>query len=264
MSLYMPAPLLTKLWPHCSAAAVLAMSASTIKAFPAAGIDTLPNLQDFIAECSEETGGGIAFVESGKYSASRAMTVWPSLFPTLASAQAAVANPRILFDKTYGSRLGNRPGTDDGFNFRGRGAIQITGRQWYTEIAKDTGLNIVNDPDLAALPENVLVTAASFWKLDKVSSLVGNFREEVKKINGGYTNMAAREAWEALCRKLITQDEVTFVAAPAAPVVGTSLNSVLDAPLPPKPPIVVGGTTGPTTLHPTFVQEFEAFMKRWL
>jgi putative chitinase len=246
MSLYMPAPLLAKLWPHCPAASIAAISASTVKAFPNAAIDTLLNLQDFIAECSEETGGGMAFVESGKYSASRAMEVWPSLFPTLAAAQAAVANPRILFDKTYGGRLGNRPGTDDGYNFRGRGAIQITGREWYTEIAKDTGLDIVNNPDLAALPQNVFVTAASFWKLDKVAPLVGNLRAEVKKINGGYTNMAAREAWEALCQKLITIEEATF------------------APPPPKPPIIVGGTTVSTILHPTFVQEFEAFMKRWL
>jgi putative chitinase len=248
MSLYMPASLLAQLWPHCPATSIPAIAASTIKAFPASGIDTLPNLIDFMAECSEETGGGMAFTESGAYTAQRAMQVWPSLFPTLDVAQAAVADPRILFDKTYGGRLGNRPGTDDGYNFRGRGAIQITGREWYTEIAADTGLDLLNNPDLAALPENVLVTAASFWKLDKVSSLVGDFRAEVKKINGGYVNMAAREAWEATCQKLITIDRVTYVPGIAEMT----------------PTIIAGGTTVSTTLHPSLVQEFEAFLKRWL
>jgi len=200
-----------------------------------------------MAECSEETGGGMALVESGAYSAERAHEVWPNLFPTVQSAQVVVGIPKALFDKTYGGRLGNIPGTDDGYNFRGRGLIQITGRNWYVQIGKKTLLDLADNPDLAAAPDNLLECALAFWQLDGVNALVGNFRAEVKRINGGYTNMAAREAWEATCQRLITVETATYKG---------------------PEPLVSASVTGPITpqgnLHPTLVQEFEAFIKRWL
>src|ERR1700677_2901835 len=128
MTLELSAAILSRLWPHALPGIVDAVAASSATVLARYGIKTLPDLVDFVAECSEETGGMMAVVESGAYSAERAHEVWPSLFPTVASAAEVVGNERALFDKTYGGRLGNVAGTDDGFNFRGRGAIQITGR----------------------------------------------------------------------------------------------------------------------------------------
>lgn len=257
--------LLKQLWPHASSLVIAGVSAASQEGFAHYGMTKIEQIQDFMAECSEETGGGMAFVESGAYSAERAHDVWPSLFPTIQSAQVVVGNPKALFNKTYGDRLGNRPGTDDGYDFRGRGMIQITGRTWYTMIAKETSLDLVNHPDLVAEPENLLECALAFWKLDKVNDTVGNLRAEVKRINGGYTNMAAREAWEATCQKLITEATATY-KGPIIPVQGIG-----EITPPPKPPILVSPapvpnatTTGEPILHPTFKQEFEAFLKRWL
>lgn len=257
MSFYLSQALMKSLWPHASAAVVEAVARNSNEAFGHYGMTKIEFIQDFMAECSEETGGGIAFIESGKYSAQRAMQVWPSLFPTLEKAQAAVANPKTLFNITYGGRLGNVSGTDDGYNFRGRGAIQITGRTWYTQIAKETALDLVNDPDLAAAPENLLECALAFWKLDKVNELVGNLRAEVKRINGGYTNMAAREAWEATCQRLITAETATYKPVPAAPAT-SGIAEMGPAPAPGPVILPQGG------LHPTFLQELEALWKRWL
>lgn len=254
MTLYLPQPLLKQLWPHASVATIAGVSENSAEALQHYGITFISQLVDLMAECSEETGGGMAFVESGAYTAERAHAVWPSLFPTIQSAQAVVGDPKLLFDKTYGGRLGNGLGTDDGYNFRGRGLIQITGRSWYTMIAKETLLDLVNHPELAASPENLLECALAFWKLDKVNDTVGNLRAEVKRINGGYTNMAAREAWEATCQKLITTATVT------APTPSPGIAEMQ----PPKPPIILGTSVGPTTLHPRFLEEFEAFLKRWL
>jgi putative chitinase len=258
MSLYLPAPLLAKLWPHAVPAVISGISSSSIAILPKYGFDTLPNLIDFMAECSEETGGGLAFVESGAYTAERAHEVWPGLFPTAQSAQIVVGNPRVLFDKTYGGRLGNKSGTDDGYNFRGRGMIQITGRAWYTEIAKETGLDLVNHPELVSGPAYMLQCAASFWKLDKVVKTVGNLRAEVKLINGGYTNMAQREAWEALWTKNLTLEAVTYRPVQNQTILRGPVGPVGSDPDRPNP------VTPEGFLHPTLVQEFEAFFKRWL
>lgn len=252
MSLYLSVRLLSQLWPHASITNVNGISHASIAAFPKYGMDTLPNLIDFMAECSEESGGGMAFIESGNYTAERAHEVWPGLFPSVQAAQAVVGNPRFLFDKTYGRRLGNRPGTDDGYDFRGRGPIEITGRDWYTEIGRDTGLDLANHPELACFPENLIVTALSFWKLDKVSSLVGNFRAEVKRINGGYTNMAAREAWEATCKRLITLEAATL--PPMPPIAGpVAAVATIQAPI--KLP--------DGSIHPSLLQEIGNAISRW-
>lgn len=263
---YLNASVLKQLWPHALPTVIGGVSAISREAFQHYSMNKIEFVQDFMAECSEETGGGMAFIESGAYSAVRMNQVWPGLFPTTQSAQAYVGNPKAMFNKTYGGRLGNRPGTDDGYNFRGRGLIQITGRTWYTEIAKETSLDLVNNPDLAASPANLLECALAFWKLDKVNELVGNLRAEVKRINGGYTNMAAREAWEATCKRLITTGTATYNPGPSAPVEVAPTGPSPVSPPPPKPSILVqpGVTSTQPLLHPTFAQEFAAFMKRWL
>lgn len=200
--------LLRKLWPHATDATIAGVSAGSGEALLRYGITKLPQLSDFMAQCSEETGGGTLFVESGAYSAERAHEVWPGLFPTVQSAQAVVGDSKALFNKTYGGRLGNRPGTDDGYNFRGRGMIQITGRDWYTKIGKEIGLDLIANPDLAADPAHLLECALAFWKIEGVNALVGDFRAETKRINGGYVNMASREAWRVTCAKFITTASV--------------------------------------------------------
>lgn len=255
MSWYLSQSLLKQLWPHASPSIIGGVSSSSREAFQHYQMTALPEVQDFMAECSEETGGGMAFIESGAYSAERAHEVWPGLFPTVQSAQVVVGNPKALFDKTYGGRLGNVSGTDDGYNFRGRGLIQITGRTWYTQIAKETALDLVNKPDLAAVPENLLECALAFWKLDNVNSLVGNLRAEVKRINGGYTNMAAREAWEATCQRLITEATATY-----NPVSGAPATSGIAETAPVSPPVILQNGV----LHPTFMQELHDFFARWL
>ena len=84
------------------------------------------------------------------------MEVWPSVFPTLASALPYAINPKVLANRVYGGRFGNRSGTDDGYNFRGRGLIQLTFRDWYARIGIETGLDLVNRPELVSDPLHIL------------------------------------------------------------------------------------------------------------
>lgn len=248
---------LHRLWPHALPGMVEGVATASAETLQRFGIVTLRDLIDFIAECSEETGGMTRVVESGAYTAARAHEVWPRLFPTVADAVPFVMNERLLFNKTYGGRLGNHL-PDDGYNFRGRGMIQLTGRDWYTKIGAVTqigsdgrmvtGLDLVNNPDLVAHPVHTLACAAAFWKLAGVSKLanVGNFEGEVRRINGGLTNMAARLAWRATCMKILTPQAVMATTQGAKPVTDTSAIPAVQTP----PPPVLQSTHAPTVSGP--------------
>ena len=92
------------------------------------------HLAAILAESYHETDGTMQPVEENlNYSAKRMTQVWPSRFPTIASAQPYAGNPRALANKVYGGRLGNT-GPNDGWVFRGRGLSQITGRANYAKF----------------------------------------------------------------------------------------------------------------------------------
>lgn len=104
-----------------------------------------------------ETGGDMApNVEDLTYTTvARLRQVWPRRFPNNAAAAPYVRNARALANLVYGGRLGNRPGTDDGWNYRGRGQSHITGLDNYIRADRELGLGgaLVADPDLARRPD---------------------------------------------------------------------------------------------------------------
>ena len=91
--------------------------------------------------------------ENLRYRASRLMQVWPSRFRTMERARQFAGNQIALANEVYNGRMGNRKDSMDGWNYRGRGFIQITGRNNYTAAKKAIGIDIVKDPDLALQPE---------------------------------------------------------------------------------------------------------------
>lgn len=104
-----------------------------------------------------ETGGVMApNIENLNYStAARIKEVWPSRFPTIASAEPFVRNAKALANHVYNGRMGNRPGTNDGWDHRGRGQGHITGRDMYAKLDAELGLGgaMIADPDLAIRPD---------------------------------------------------------------------------------------------------------------
>lgn len=108
----------------------------------------LGHLAYILATARHEPGDAMAPNRENLYytTAKRIRAVWPSRFPTLAAAEPYVKNPRALANKVYNGRLGNRPGTDDGWLFRGAGLVQLTGRTNFEKAGKATGV------DLAAAP----------------------------------------------------------------------------------------------------------------
>jgi putative chitinase len=159
--------MLQRHWPVPPAKAdIIQGMANTSGVLSQLGINTPLRMAHFMAQISEETGNGREITESLSYSAERMIEVFPRRFPTLASTQGFVHDERAFGDKVYNGRMGNRLGSDDGFNFRGRGCLQLTGRDSYDALGKSLGLDLVNNPDLVNAPQNVLLIAGTeFVKL---------------------------------------------------------------------------------------------------
>ena len=107
-----------------------------------------------LATAEHETGGVmVPNVENLNYTTStRIMQVWLSRFRCIAEAELFVRNPRALANRVYNGRMGNRMGSDDGWTYRGRGLVHITGRDNYAKMGKVLGIDLVNNPDRALEP----------------------------------------------------------------------------------------------------------------
>lgn len=131
-------------------------------------------------------------------------------------------NQEIASGAAYEGRrdLGNtQPG--DGKKFKGRGYIQLTGRANYAAAGKALGLDLVNNPELAAKPENAARVAAWYWNSRGLNKLAdqGNFDGITKRINGGYNGKADRDAYHARALRAGLPDGApstgTFVDGPS-------------------------------------------------
>lgn len=176
------------------------------------GISANPDrLAYFLAQVGHESGGLTINVENLNYSARRMTEVWPRRFPTIADAAPYANNPEKLANFVYGGRMGNGPpASGDGFRFRGRGLIQITGRDGYRSVASRAGLPLEANPDLVTVPANALLCAAAFWKWKDLNPVCDarDFTRCTIIINGGTTGIADRREW---------LDKVRRVLAPPPP-----------------------------------------------
>jgi len=127
--------------------AVIAQIPETAAKF---GITTNLRLAHFLAQCDLESIGFTATVENLSYSAQRLLQVFPKYFHGVDLNEYAY-NPAMIGNRVYANRMGNGDeASGDGFNFRGRGYIQLTGRDNYTSFSQFLGEDCVADPDLVA------------------------------------------------------------------------------------------------------------------
>lgn len=164
----------------------------------AAGLTTPQRVAHFLAQVAHESSGLTRFEEGLSYSAERLVQVWPSRFPNIGAATPYARNGAKLAEKVYGGRMGNtQPG--DGFKFRGRGLIQLTGRDNYTKAAAYSGLPLVDDPGLASDPANAALIALGFWKSAALNDEAD--RDDIaaitRAVNGGLNGLEDRKAWLA-------------------------------------------------------------------
>jgi putative chitinase len=151
----------------------------------------------FMAQISLECGAGTEVVENLNYSAPRMCQVWPSRFPSVASALPYAHNPRLLGNKVYNGRMGNVLNSNDGFWYRGRGATQTTGRQGYASLGAKVGLSLIDSPDLVNAAEYFLECGVADFILCGCLAWAqaDNLVEVTRHLNGGLTGIADRAVW---------------------------------------------------------------------
>lgn len=151
-------------------------------------INTKARVAAFIAETAYESADFTRTEENLYYSTpERIRAMWPTRVTTLQEAATLCRNPQALGNVVYANRLGNGDAASgEGWKYRGRGLIQLTGRSNYKVAGEALGTNYLADPNLVAMPADACYTAAWFW-----SSIHGNeladaalIDEITRKVNG--------------------------------------------------------------------------------
>jgi putative chitinase len=161
-------------------------------------INTPLRLAHFLAQCGHESGGFKATQENLNYSAKGLNGIFKKYFPTEASAEAYARQPQKIANKVYANRMSNGDeASGDGYKFRGRGYIQLTGKANYTLFGKAIGEDITANPDVVS-GKYALLSAAWFWSNNGLNKLAdGGSTDAVvttitKRVNGGTIGLADR------------------------------------------------------------------------
>lgn len=165
-------------------------------------INTPMRIAMFLAQIAHESAGLTRLVENLNYSAEGLMRTWPTRFPTLDVAQQYAREPEKIANRVYANRMGNGDeASGDGWKYRGRGLIQITGKSNYKEFADAIGEDYVADPDLLRQPVNAALSAGWFWAERSINRVAdtGSVEAVTKIINGGTHGLADRQRRFADC-----------------------------------------------------------------
>ena len=164
-------------------------------------ISTPARVSAFLAQIAHESAELTRLEENLNYRAETLQRVWPSRFPTLVEAELYARNPEKIANFVYGGQLGNGPAeSGDGWRYRGRGLLQVTGRANYRAcsiaIAGDADTLLLN-PELLAAPEYAAESAGWFWNLRGLNVYAdrGDFEGITRRINGGLNGLVDRVAY---------------------------------------------------------------------
>jgi putative chitinase len=160
------------------------------------GIDTVFELSHFLAQCGHESGGFKLTQENLNYGAKGLLGIFKKYFPTEAKAKLYERKPEKIANLVYGGRMGNGDeASGEGYKFRGRGFIQLTGKSNYSEFDKVVEEDILSNPDLVAIKYPLLSAAWFFHKncLKKcIDATDATVTSVTKCVNGGTIGLADR------------------------------------------------------------------------
>ena len=174
---------------------VLAQIPDTMAKFE---LNTPLRLAHFLAQCGHESGGFKFLRENLNYSAKGLMGIFKKYFPTEAVANQYQRQPDKIANKVYASRMGNGPeATGDGSKFKGRGFIQLTGKDNYTAFSKAIGEDCVVNPELVAT-KYPLASAGWFFHKNGLHKIADEGASDLvvtkvtKRVNGGTIGLPDR------------------------------------------------------------------------
>lgn len=163
------------------------------------GIDGPLRLSHFLSQCAHESGNFKFVKENLNYSADGLRKIFPKYFPTIEVANKYARQPEKISNKVYGGRMGNGDeASGDGFKFRGRGYIQLTGKDNYAAFDKFVDDDIMANPDLVAT-KYPLTSAAFFFHKNKLWDVCDKGHGDdvvlavTKRVNGGTHGLTDRQ-----------------------------------------------------------------------
>lgn len=182
-------------------------------------INTINRLAGFLAQCGHESAGFTILKENLNYRAESLIKVFPKYFKTLAEAKQFEKKPEKIANRIYGGRMGNGPeASGDGYKFRGRGAIQLTGRENYTKFATSLERKINDTIDYVETLEGAIESACWFWKTNGLNAICDkdDIVTMTKRINGGTIGLDDRKKHYEHAKELLSDEHS---ATPAVEVV---------------------------------------------
>ena len=183
-----------------------------VRQLPLAGFTTPEKVASFIAQVAHESREFTHLEENLNYSAERMTQVWPRRFKTpepevesaipYESALPYAHNPELLANYVYANIIGNGDElSGDGWRYRGRGPIQLTGKCNYSACEESTGLPLINAPDILLEPEYGIQSALWYWEVNKLGRFDTDkdVRLETRAINRGELGLAQRQSYFDRC-----------------------------------------------------------------
>jgi putative chitinase len=159
------------------------------------GINTPLRLAHFMAQIEHESGLK-PISENLNYSADRLRVIFPKYFISKEDAKRYERKPEKIANRVYANRMGNGDeASGEGWKYRGRGFLQITGKENYFRLANDTDLDCLQNPDLLLEEANAMVSALWFWNLRGLNSRADKdeIKSITKRINGGFNGIKHRK-----------------------------------------------------------------------
>jgi putative chitinase len=159
-------------------------------------INTPERIAGFLSQLAHESGGFTATSENLNYRADTLTRVWPSRFPP-GVAESYAMQPEKIANKAYCDRMGNGDeASGEGWKYRGRGLIQLTGKDNYAAFTINCDVDALNNPDLLAEPELAALSAGWFWSKNNLNALADakNVEGMTRRINGGLNGLDDRQA----------------------------------------------------------------------
>lgn len=158
-------------------------------------INTPLRVAGWLAQCAHESNKFRTLIENLNYSQDGLLKTFPKYFTPLEAAMYA-RKPEKIANRVYQARMGNASElSGDGWKYRGRGLIQLTGKAMYKAYSQVSLVDVIQNPDLVATPEHAAMTAAWFWKTNGLNTLADSqdIIGMTKRVNGGTNGLPHRK-----------------------------------------------------------------------
>jgi len=161
-------------------------------------VNTPKRVSAFLGQIAVESQELNKLEENLSYAPGRLTAVWPTRFPDAEKARPYSRNPEKLANAVYANRLGNGDeASRDGYRFRGRGLIQVTGRANYAKVGEALEIDLINMPDTLLDPKFAALSAGVFWSLNKLNQYADDdcLNDLTYKVTGSHDTAVLRKRY---------------------------------------------------------------------